>query len=78
MNEMFELPEDSTAANLFDNLKDKSIKTFYSAKETSEGRVTFADISTLDALSEDTNVSEWGGLSSFAGKSSEIVSRYGV
>lgn len=77
MNEMFELPEESTTANLFDNLKDKSIKTFYSAKESSEGGVTFEDISTLDALSEDTNVSEWGGLSSFAGKSSEIVSRYG-
>lgn len=78
MNEMFELSADSTAANLFDCLKDKNIKTYYSAKGTSEGGVTFADISTLDALSEDTDVSEWGGLSSFAGKSSEIVSRYGV
>ncbi len=78
MNEMFELSADSTAANLFDRLKDKNIKTYYSAKWTSEGGVTFADISTLDALSEDTDVSEWGGLSSFAGKSSEIVSRYGV
>lgn len=78
MNEMFELSADSTAANLFDRLKDKNIKTYYSAKGTSEGGVTFADISTLDALSEDTDVSEWGGLSSFAGKSSEIVSRYGV
>ena len=78
MNEMFELSADSTAANLFDRLKDKNIKTYYSAKGTSEGGVTFADISTLDALSEDTDVSEWGGLSSFAGKSSEIVSRDGV
>lgn len=78
MNEMFELSADSTAANLFDRLKDKNIKTYYSAKGTSEGGVTFADISTLDALSEDTDVSEWGGLSSFAGKSSEIVSRYGL
>lgn len=77
MSEMFEIPIRSTAANLFDNLKKKRIRTFYSAKSTTSQGVTFADISTLDAFSEDTDVSEWGGLSSFAGKASEIVSRYG-
>lgn len=78
MSKMFNISIYSTAANLFDKLKEKDIRTFYSAKHSTTKGVTFADISTLDALSEDTDVSEWGGLSSFAGKSSEIVSRYGV
>ena len=77
MSEIFGISMHSTAANLFDNLKGKNIKTFYSGKQTNSQGVTFADISTLDALSNDADVAEWGGLSSFAGKSSEIVSRYG-
>lgn len=77
MCEMFDIRTNTTAANLFDHLKEKTIKTFYSAKQLSENGVTFEDISSLDAFSEDINISEWGGLSSFAGKSSDIVSRYG-
>ena len=77
MCEMFGIHANSSAANLFDNLKEKTIKTYYSAKHCIDDRVTFSDISTLDALSEDIDISEWGGLSSFAGKSSDIVSRYG-
>lgn len=77
MSEIFGISMHSTAANLFDNLKGKNIKTFYSGKQTNSQGVTFADISTLDALSNDADVAEWGGLSSFASKSSEIVSRYG-
>ena len=77
MCEMFDINARTTAAALFDKFKEKTIKTFYSGKRDSDGRVVFADVSTLDAFSDDVAVSEWGGLSSFAGKSSEIVSRYG-
>lgn len=77
MCDMFEIKTNTTTANLFDGLSTKIIKTYYSAKSTTAEGVTFADISTLDAFSEDTDISEWGGLSSFAGKSSEIVSQYG-
>lgn len=78
MSEVFGIDINSTTANLFDRLKEKTIRTFYSAKHASTGKgVTFADISTLDAFSSDTDIAEWGGLSSFARKASEIVSRYG-
>ena len=76
MCEMFEIDVNSTAASLFDNFREKAIKTYYSAKESSADGVTFADISSLDAFSNDVDESEWGGLSSFAGKTSEIVSNY--
>lgn len=76
MCEMLGIRKDSNAAGLFDRLKEKTIKTFYSAKHQTEGGVTFSDISTLDAFNEDTDISEWGGLSTFSGRTSEIVSRY--
>lgn len=76
MCDMFDIDKTSKAAALFKGLKSRDIKTYYSAKHTDTGCVTFADISTLDAFSEDECVSEWGGLSSFASKASEIVSSY--
>lgn len=75
--EMFDVSKRSTAANLFDGLKQKCIKTYYSANKSSKEGVTFSDISSLDAFSNETAISEWGGLSSFAGRTSEIVSKYG-
>lgn len=75
--EMFDVSKKSTAANLFDGLKQKCIKTYYSANKSSKEGVTFSDISSLDAFSNETAISEWGGLSSFAGRTSEIVSKYG-
>ena len=77
MCDMFGLNISTTTANLFDGLQAKTIRTFYSAKRMGAKGVTFTDVSTLDAFSEDEAVAEWGGLSSFAGKSSEIVSLYG-
>ncbi len=77
MCEIFNIRIDSTAAKLFNEFRAKKIKTFYSAKQDSDERVIFSDISTLDAFSENEDISEWGGLSSFASKSSDIVSRYG-
>ena len=77
MCDLFGIQANTTTANLFEDLKGRTIKTYYSAKQQTTDGVIFADISTLDAFSTDIDISEWGGLSSFAGKSSEIVSRYG-
>ena len=74
--ELFDIRVNNSAAGLFDGLQKKSMKVHYAAPKKDKG-VVFTDISTLDAFSDDVDISEWGGLSSFAGKSSEIVSRYG-
>lgn len=52
----------------------KSIRTYAFVRK--EDKVTSQDISSLDALDEREEVSEWGGLSSFATKASELVSIY--
>ena len=53
----------------------KTIKTYFFQRKQ-DGRVTSRDISSLDVDDDDTIVSEWGGLSSFASKASEVVSKY--
>lgn len=76
MSQLFEIKENSTTAHLFDNLNNKEFKVYFSGTNNGSG-VTYEDISTLDAFSDSKSVSEWGGLSSFAGRASEIVSEYG-
>lgn len=78
MCSMFDINGSTPTASLFKDLQTKTVKTYYSAQNTSAEGVTFSDISTLDAFSENIAVSEWGGLSGFSNKSSEIVSQYGV
>ncbi len=54
-------------------IKDKSFATYFFEQVNKD--VTIKDISTLDAGSEDSAISNWGGLTDFASKAGEIVSR---
>jgi energy-coupling factor transporter ATP-binding protein EcfA2 len=75
--ELFGIPKTPGTKKLFEGLiSKKKINTFYFDREND--KVVTKDISTLDAGSEDEAVSEWGGLSSFAGKATDIVSKYFV
>jgi hypothetical protein len=75
MCELFEVAPDSTAASLFDGLQSKCIKTYYSHLDEA-GASTFTDVSSLDALSDNQAIAEWGGLNTFSTKASDIVSKY--
>ena len=61
-------------AGIFAGIFDKSIRTY--AFERKGEKVESVDISSLDALDEQPVVSEWGGLSSFASRASELVTKY--
>ena len=54
-------------------IKEKTFATYYF--DQSEDGVTIKDISTLDAGSDDSATSSWGGLTDFASKAGEIVSK---
>ncbi len=54
-------------------IKDKSFATYF-FEQGNEG-VTIKNISTLDAGSDDSAISNWGGLTDFASKAGEIVSK---
>lgn len=59
---------------LFQGIQKKSIKTYYSSLLADGAYVK--DISSLDACSDQEEIAEWGGLSSFSTRASEIVSKY--
>ncbi len=60
-------------SNMITGIFNKSINTYYFT-DKGDG-VTAMDISSLDVSSDDTDVSDWGGLSQFSGRTSEIVSQ---
>ena len=73
--EMFDLKNNATTAQIFDGILDKHLSTFYFSRQ-SMGKVKSVDISSLDAGSENSDISEWGGLSQFSSKVADIVYKY--
>ena len=76
MCELFSIKENTTVASLFDRLEEKEVRAFYFSQKGHKGVIS-TDITSLDLFSDNIDISEWGGLSSFSGKASEIVSKYG-
>ncbi len=74
---LFNPKNDANSGDLFEGLKSKSVKGYYFDTKDEEG-VVATDISSLDVMDSDQIISEWGGLSSFASRASEIVSEYGT
>jgi len=73
--ELFNIPETSPMRSMLRGVFEKTINTYYFRRETG-GKVVSINISSLDAGSTNEMIAEWGGLASFATKSSEIVSKY--
>lgn len=69
---LFDIDKTSNVRNIFNQIFDKSIHTYYF--NSNNHKVT--DITSLDVFSENNIISEWGGLSEFAGKVSDVVSRF--
>ncbi|MBC7411665.1 MAG: ATP-binding protein [Bacteroidia bacterium] len=73
--ELFNLPKTQVTEKLFKNiLTTKTINTFYFDRK--DGKVTTKDISTLDAGNEDAAIAEWGGLSTFVSRATDIILKY--
>lgn len=77
-NREFELmklfDESAVNAGILSGIFSKSIKTY--AFVHSKDKVKSIDISSLDAMDEKTIISEWGGLSSFASRATDLVNRF--
>ncbi len=72
--ELFDIGKNSTAAKVFNGLEGKTLKTYYFSSEGNG--VSSTDISSLDVGDENQMVAEWGGLSAFSGKASDVVGKY--
>jgi len=72
--DLFGLKKSAQLVGLFKNILEKKTMSVYAFTQTKAGVVT-KDISTLDAGSMDTDIAEWGGLSSFSARAANIISR---
>lgn len=72
--DLFDIKKKSATTGIFDGLQDKVSKAYFFS--AGEDGVESADISSLDVGDENPMISEWGGLSAFSGKASEVVSKY--
>lgn len=72
--ELFNLKPSDGIGEMFNSiLQTKNINTYYFDREATQ--VVVKDISSLDAGSDDLSVSEWGGLSSFSSRASDVISK---
>lgn len=76
--EMFNIPAASPVRDMLQGLFDKNICTYYFKRKNRNGKVVSHDISSLDVTDANNIVSEWGGLSEFSSKVSEVVSKYSI
>lgn len=77
LNEMFGVPQQSVSVSeMLNGLFDKSICTYYFSRNGEDGKVVSQNITSLDVTAEDSIISEWGGLSEFSSRVSEVVSKY--
>ncbi|MBR6058097.1 MAG: AAA family ATPase [Victivallales bacterium] len=73
LQRMFGLEKFETCIGIIKNVFEKSISTYY-FNDQGKG-VETRDISDLNVASDDQNMANWGGLSQFSDKASEIVSQ---
>ncbi len=73
LQRMFEVEHYEGIKNMMNGIFEKSISTYYFSNK--EDGVRTVDISSLDVTNDDADISDWGGLSQFSGKASEIVSQ---
>lgn len=72
--ELFDLPNSPGMRDVFGAvLFDKVVKSFYF--EPGEKGVSTRDISSLDPFSEDDFIADWGGITQFSSRASDVISR---
>ncbi|MBN8786659.1 MAG: AAA family ATPase [Terrimonas sp.] len=72
--DLFSLSPNASLQKVFDTvIANKTFNTYYF--DLGKNGAVVKDISSLDAGSEDASISNWGGLSEFGGKASDIISR---
>ncbi len=78
LREIFSVPANSSMNKILKAVCDKKVNTFYFGRDAQTGKVTTLDISSLDAFDENPLIADWGGLSEFSSKVSDVVSKYAV
>lgn len=73
--ELLGIGDDSQMRKMLSGIFNKEIRTCYLGKDNGKVYSHSQDISTLNVWDEDPVVSEWGGMTSFATKATEVLTR---
>lgn len=60
--------------SMLEGVLDKEVRTYYMGKREKQGLSYTQDITSLDVWSDDPILSEWGGMTSFATRATEVLS----
>lgn len=72
--ELFDLPKGSATKDILTDIYSKDILTYFLSREGD--KVVAKDISTLDVMLDNQDISEWGGLTEFSTRVNDVVSNY--
>lgn len=73
--EMFEVRESANLKKMLYDVANKEVRTYFFRHDAGQ-KVISTDISGLDVLDEDESIAEWGGISRFASRVTDVVSKY--
>lgn len=73
---LFQVSPTSSVGAMLQKMEDKTIKTYFFSRQGNPAKVCAQDISSLDVASEETFVSEWGGISEFSTRVNNVVSQF--
>lgn len=76
LSDLFSLPPKSATNEILTDIYSKNILTYFLSREGD--KVVAKDISTLDVMLENQEISEWGGLTEFSTRVNNVVSNYMV
>lgn len=72
--DLFELPNSAGMKDVFDAvLNNKKLRSYYF--EPDGKTITTRDISSLDPMSESDAIADWGGITQFSSRASDVISR---
>lgn len=75
LHELFDMPRSGPMTEVFDRvLKERSIRSYFFEVERDQGEVTTRDISSLDPFDEQAFIADWGGLTAFSSRVSDVIS----
>lgn len=78
LSDLFDIDGDGPMMRMLEGVFDKKIKVYYLGKQSGVEGTVSQDISSLDIWDDNTVMSEWGGMTTFASKAADIVSSYSL
>ena len=72
--ELFRLSPRSNTRDILTDIYSKQVKTYFFSRK--DEKVESTDISSLDVMSDNVDITEWGGITQFSTLANDIVSKY--